>query len=116
MSTQINQYLMFAILIPYPKDSDSFYEKFEEYIQDSAFDSEVGGKDGIFCLCDGRSGKYVFIGEVIDKPSDGEYLGDIIDLNEIKLRPKKEKEIKSKVKGVFNLEGNYSYYLITRYR
>ena len=56
MSTQINQYFMYGILVPYEwrnewqeKTGKSFYETFEEFMDDSAFDSKIKHKVSTPC-------------------------------------------------------------------
>src|SRR5690349_15582244 len=85
MSVQRNQYLMWGVKKPYEfakeweaankkddPDFDGFYNHFEKFIDDSAFDSKITEVDGIFCLFDGMNGKYIVIGKVLAKSSDHE--------------------------------------------
>jgi hypothetical protein len=117
MSVQTNQYLMYAISIPFPKER-GWYDKYESFCDDSAFNKKIVHHDGIFCLFDGMSGKYCLIGRVLEKGSNddpciashGVPMEIPISLSEI------EKEfIHNSVKRNFNIEGDFKFYLITHY-
>jgi len=123
MSVQTNQYLMYGVMLTWDewkaiekksgKESD-FDSPFEEYQEDSSYDSKIGGKDGMFCLVDGMNGKYVVVGRVLHKESDGEYLGS----PPIEIRPndyRMQEEVKKKLADIFDIQGLPGYYLITHY-
>lgn len=124
MSTQINQFLIWGIKKPYSwhkqweEETDigkEFCETFKSFAEDSAFESTVNHKDGIFCLFDGKNGKYIFIGRVLAKAKHGELLGD----EPIMLRPptKLEKEfIRNSVVKNFGIDGDFRLWLVTHYR
>ena len=123
MSTQINQYFMYGILVPYKwrnewqeKTGKSFYETFEEFMDDSAFDSKIKHKEGIFCLSDGRDGRFIIIGRVLEKSSNGEYLGSDEPLTIPELTDIEKEYIEGSVKKHFNLEGKFNFYFVTYYR
>jgi len=79
MSVQTNQYLMYGVAYPYQfvkdweqKNEKDFYDTFERFMDDNAFNKKTNHVDGIFCLFDGMNGKYIVIGRVLDKGSDDE--------------------------------------------
>jgi len=123
MSTQINQLLLWAIHLPYKwheqweKDHDGkdFYDEFVSYMDDSAFESTVKHKDGIFCVFDGRYGRFIFIGRVLQKAKDGDMLGD----EPIDFPPLSELEkelIANSAERVFGVTGEFKHWLVTLYR
>jgi hypothetical protein len=122
MSTQINQYLMWATRLPYEgmkewekQHEKDFYDSFEDFMEDSAFSSEVEHKDGIFCLFDGMNGQYIFIGKVLAKSKEGSFLGDSI-LAIKKPAVREQSIIRNSVLRNFEVEGKFDLYLITHYR
>jgi hypothetical protein len=72
MSTQSPIYILWGLMLPYPKDSDAVYESGEDYM-DSAFDTEP--KPGVTILLDGMGGKYLAIGHVLAR--SGPYGDDL---------------------------------------
>ncbi len=70
MSVQSNIYILYGIIIPYPKgaetDDDKIYDLCDPYT-DSARDEAVNLKDNITILLDGMGGKYTAIGHVTHK-------------------------------------------------
>lgn len=131
MSTQINQYLIHGIRLPYEwseeweqshKDElpeyDGFYTRFEEYLSDSAYEDGWPQKDGITMLVDERDGKWIFIGHCMAKAKEGDLLGEekplLIDPNPL---PSCVADfLKAKVKKVFGVEGDWRTYLVTMLR
>jgi hypothetical protein len=73
MSTQVNTYVMYGVLLAKPNHRliDEQYDLLEPYL-DSAFDPEANPKDGITVLFDGMCGKYIAIGYVHAKSREGE--------------------------------------------
>lgn len=65
MSTQLNTYVMWGVLLPYSAD-DAVYDQCDPYL-DSAFDPAVNAKNGITVLFDGMCGEYIAVGHVVDK-------------------------------------------------
>ncbi len=79
MSVQTNQYLMYGVCKPFEfkkewekENGKDFYDTFESFMDDNAFNKKINHKDGIFCLYDGMNGKYIIIGRVLEKGSDDE--------------------------------------------
>ena len=71
MSTQINHYVMYGVLLPYPeypKFTDEMRALLEPYCDD-AFDADVNPKDGLTVLM--GDGDYIAIGHVIAKSDVG---------------------------------------------
>ena len=66
MSTQSNQYLMLAVRIPYNNDT---YQKYEKY-EDSPYKG-IQHYKGLAVKYDGRDGRYIFIGRVLQKSEEG---------------------------------------------
>lgn len=120
MSTQTNQFLMWGIKKPYSwhkqwekETGKEFNETFESFEEDSAFESTVNHKEGIFYLFDGCNGKYIIIGRVLAKARDGEFLGDD---EPIMLHPptKLEKEfIRNAVVKNFGIDGDFRLCFVT---
>lgn len=75
MSTQVNTYVLWGLILPYeevnalPGGEDSAYDRAEPYT-DSAFDEDVNPKNEVTILFDGMNGKYVAVGHVIAKTRD----------------------------------------------
>lgn len=126
MSTQINQYLIWGVSVPYSwakewekaneKGEDSFYSSFEGYMDDSSFNAKIVHKDGIFCLFDGRDGEYIIIGRVLAKSSDGEYIATDGPMKMPILTELEQELIRESVKRVFGIEGEFTHWLVTHYR
>jgi hypothetical protein len=123
MSTQINQYFMYGILVPYKwrnewmeRTGKQFYDTFEEFMDDSAFDNKIKGKDGIFCISEGRSGGFIIIGRVLDKSKDGEYLGSGKPIEVPELSEYDKKLTEAAVEKHFGLKGKFNFYFVTYYR
>lgn len=117
MSVQINQYIMIGVRIPFPGKHDDFYEKYESFMEDSAFNSNISHKEGIFCLFDGMNGKYVIIGRVMAKSSDGEYLadGEPIELP-LTLTELEQELISESINRNFGIDEPLKTFFVTKYR
>lgn len=129
MSTQTNQFLMWAIRLPFSFSKDwtaenhkrggeqEFYEHFEKFIcDDSAYEDDIKHEDGIFLLMDGRDGRFIFIGRVLAKAKDEDLLGDDKPV-EVKQLTESEKEfIKESVNRNFSVAGEFKYWIATVYR
>lgn len=124
MSTQINQYLMWGIKMPYEwqedfKDDDGavdFSERFEEFMDDSAFSDDVKHKDGIFCLFDGTDGKYIILGRVLMKAKDGSLLASGNPITMPELTDLEKEFIRISVHRNFGVTGEFNYWFVTHYR
>ena len=124
MSTQINQYFMYGIAVPYKwhkewekETGKNFHDTFEEFMYDSAFSAEIKHKDGIFCLFDGRDGKYIIIGNVLYKTdNDNPFLGDSEPLKVPEIGEYERAMIEINVERYFGLKGDFHYYFVTHYR
>lgn len=121
MSVQINQYLMYGISVPYPKDED-FYDNHEQFHgMNSAFNSDIpAGPDGIFCLMDGMNGNYMVIGKVLAKSDNYERIADDKPLRIDTLTEVQKLEVVSAIQKHFdnNMQSPViaDYYFITHYR
>lgn len=96
-------------------DFERFYSTFEDFMDDSAYKSEVVHKDGVFMLFDGRDGRFIYLGRVLAKAKDGDLLGDppieVTDLTDL------EKEfIRISVERNFGVKGDFKHHFITVYR
>ena len=83
MSTQVNQYLIYGIKLPYiwgkeweRKTGKSFYETFENFLNDSAFNDKIAQEEGLTIIFDGMDGEYIFIGYCSAKSGNHEFLGE----------------------------------------
>lgn len=124
MSTQINQYFMYGILVPYDwykewekKSGKDFHDTFNEFMNDNAYDTIIKHKDGIFCLFNGRDGRYIIIGKVLEKTEDDDpFLGNGNPLVVPEIEIADKAEIENAVYRYFELEGDFHYYFVTHYR
>lgn len=103
-------YIMYGISIPYSwhkewelKTGKDFHNTFDEYLNNN-------NKDGIFCCFDGRDGKHLIIGKILNKLDDynNTYPIEVQELNNIE-----KKIIESNVNKFFGLDGNFCYYFVT---
>lgn len=130
MSTQINQYLMYGIALPYtfaeewekaqPKEDNKhpdFYTHFEGFIQDSAFNDKIVHKEGIFCLFDGRDGRCIIIGRVIARTSDHGFLADEGPPLTMKAPTPLEQELlAASIERNFGVTGEMQFHFVTMLR
>lgn len=124
MSTQINQYVMYGISVPFEwhyeweaENGKDFYDTFEKFMQDSAFNLDVTHSDGIFCLFDGRDGRFIIIGKVLKKSDDDEpFIGSEEPIKIDEISNTEKLIIQSKVLEYFGLKGEFNYYFVTKYR
>lgn len=116
MSVQRNQYLMYGHLIQKEQISKDFYDKFERFLDDSAYKLDVNHIDGIFCLYDGMSGKYAIIGRVLEKSTDHECIADCEPITMPSMTELEIELIEESIKRNFGIEPECDYYLVTHYR
>ena len=92
---QLNQYFMYGILVP--------YDKFKDWNLDA-------NDDDISCIFNGRDGKFLIIGKILEKTNDDNPI-IIPELEDI------EKYIIEKsVQEQFGLEGDFHYYFVKNYK
>lgn len=104
-----NQYFMYGISVPY-----NWYKKWEH---GTGKKFPVGIYGDIFCLFDGRDGKYIIIGRVLESTNDDNpYMGDKEPLIVPELDEVDKIIIQNFVKEQFDLEGEFHYYFVTQYR
>jgi len=124
MATNTNQYFMYGTLVPYSwhreweaKTGKDFYTTFEKYMEDKSYDKLTRHKDGIFCLFDGRDGKFIIIGRVLKKSSaDNPFLGNDIPFKVPMLEEHEKVIIEDSVYRHFDIDGEFNYYFVTRCR
>jgi hypothetical protein len=125
MSTQKNQYFMYGVLLPYKwhreweaKTGKYFQETFQEFMDDNSNETGINQIDGIFCLFDGRDGKFIIIGRVLNKSSNEQpFLGDGRPIEVPLLRPEEEEEVMNSVIKHFDIDDpHFTYYFVTKYR
>lgn len=135
MSTQINQYLIYGISLPYDWHKEwekakngnlkscepgyvDFYTASRDYLYDSAFDANWPQKDGITLLFDGRDGRFIIIGHCLAKAKHGDYLGErcILEIPSDPVPASFKEYLKTEVKRVFGVEGIWKIYLVTKFR
>jgi len=125
MSVQTNQYLIYGVSLPYTFSKEwekqtgkDFYETFEDFMDDSAFSRQVNHKDGIFCLFDGMSGRYIVIGRVIEKGDDDDpfiAVGEPLSFDS--MCNGDQQAVKESIERNFGIqEAELKYWLITHYR
>ena len=124
MGTQVNQYFMYGISVPYnwhkeweEKTGKDFHDTFEEFMKESTDNRIVYNKEGIFCLFDGRDGRFIIIGQVLLK-SDNEnpFLGNEEPISVPEFDEIDKIFIEASVKEHFGLEGDFHYYFVTKYK
>jgi len=107
---------MYGISVPYnwykeweDKTGKDFHETFEEFMDES--------KDNIHCLFDGRDGRYIIIGKVLEK-TDGNQrlLGDEQPIVVPKINKWDRNIIERNVKKHFGLTGDFNFYFVTHYK
>ena len=109
MEERLNQYFMYGISIP--------YKQYKEWEVGTGRKFPVGNYGDIFCLFDGRDGKYLIIGRVLEKTNESNpYLGEkepfiVPELDEVE-----KVIIRNSVKQQFDLEGEFHYFFVTNYR
>ena len=93
MGTELMNYAILGVKLPYPEmadDNEDAQEKCEEYF-DSAYNTDIEGKNGINVIFDGMNGQYVFAGQILEKwnessgglePTDFERVYDFYSLRE----------------------------------
>lgn len=115
---------MYGILKPYSwrkewekKTGKDFYNTFEDFMEDNAYDNIIRHTDGIFCLFDGRDGRYIIIGRVLAKTSDDfPFLGSDEPLMVPDMEDDEKMIIEDSVFTYFGLEGDFHFYFVTHYR
>jgi len=107
MEERLNQYFMYGISIP--------YKQYKEWEVGTGRKFPVGNYGDIFCLFDGRDGKYVIIGKVLEKTDENHpaYMGAKEPLIVPELEMIDEIIIQNSVKQQFDIEGEFHYYFIT---
>ena len=124
MSTQTNQYFMYGKLVPYnwhkeweKETGKNFHKTFDKFMEDNAYDTITKHKDGIFCLFDGRDGRYIIIGRVLQKTDDDQpFLGSDEPLQVPKMEEHEKIIIEDSVFRHFGLEDDFHHYFVTHYR
>lgn len=118
MSVQRNQYLIYGHLLAKDfinLDGDAFYERFEKFMDDSAFTAEIKHHDGIFLLQSGM-GKYMIVGRVLEKSSNGECIADEEPMTLPELTDLEIEFIENSIRRNFEVEPDCDFYFITHYR
>lgn len=124
MSVQTNQYLLYGVMLPYEwhkewekEHGKDFYETFEPYMDDSAFDEGVNHKDGVFCIFDGMNSRFIAIGRVIDKSKDGELIAEESPIALPEFSDLEEELLSSSITRVFGITNHVmAFYFITLFR
>ena len=103
-----DQYFMYGIAVPY-----NWYKEWEA---GTGRKFPAGRYGDIFTLFDSRDGKYLIIGEVLERTDkENPYLGEKEPLVVPELEEVDKMIIRNSVKEKFDLEGKFHYYFITRY-
>lgn len=124
MSVQIHQYLIYGIKTNTKfiheweeKNGKDFHDEFDDFMHDSAFKREIVEKDGIFCLYDGMSGRYLIIGKVYQKGTDDEpFIADDEPYSFDEPSESEKQKIADSIERNFGLKGDMKMWLVTRYR
>lgn len=120
MSVQTNQFLMYGLKLDPKKLTNALYDKYEPFMDDSAFTTTVNHKDGVFCCYDGMSGYFLIVGKVIEKSQDGELIGGPIEITTL-LSKNEKVEIAHSIQRNFSEllplgEWACDYIFLTQYR
>lgn len=98
---------MYGISVP--------YNRYKEWEAGTGRKFPVGIYGNIFCLFDGRDGKYIIIGRVLESNFyDKPYLGIQEPLVVPELDEVDKIIIRNSVKEQFDIEGEFHYYFITQ--
>lgn len=92
------QYFMYGILVP--------YDRYKEWEDGTGRKFPVGTYGDIFCLFNGRDGKYVIVGKKI-KINNFESPILVPELNEFE-----QMEVESSVEEKFGFAGDFHYYFV----
>lgn len=115
---------MYGILMPYEwhreweaKTGKDFYGTFEKYMEDRSYEEITKHKEGIFCLFDGRDGRYIIIGRVLQRgDEDQPFLGENRPYKVPLLEDYEQVIIEDAVFRHFDLQGEFNYYFVTHYK
>lgn len=124
MSVQTNQYLIYGIcksgewIKEWENETGkNFYDTFESFMDDSAFDKKINHKDGIFCLFDAMNGKYIIIGRVLDKGSDDyPFIADGTPMSFTDPSEMEKEFISNSIERNFGIKGEMKHWIVTNYR
>jgi hypothetical protein len=108
---RLNQYFMYGISVPY-----NWYKEWETKTGRSF---PVGVYGNIFCLFNGRDGRYIIIGKVLERTDIEDNNPSYMGFKEPLIVPELEEVdkiiIQNSVKEQFGLEGEFHYYFVTQY-
>jgi hypothetical protein len=120
MSVQQKQYLIIGIILPYSyfdNMTEDVYEFLEEYMI-SNYDKTINHKNGLACLFDGMSGKYIILGRIIQSGKNclSEYCINYSNLTEIQSNNQIIfQEVEHSLLDVFNISVKPELLLVTHY-
>ena len=110
MSSTFTQYIINGILLPYDS-CKNHYDKLEPYIDDPKY--------GLTVLYDGMCGKYVVIGELINKSEKNQPLEEITTIYENDFVSGTSTHLVSMFLDNLEIdssEGNWGIHIVTHYR
>jgi len=108
------QHFIYGISLPFStfeKRGFNFNEAYINFVnEDALIDSSVEEANS-YCLFNTRDGKFIILGRKIDVHESNESPYKFIELNDF------EKDyIKNHIKKHFDVDGEYSYYFITKFK
>lgn len=107
----LNQYFMYGISVP--------YNRYKEWEERTGRCFPVGVYGNIFCLFNGRDGRYIIIGKVLERTDTDDNNPSYMGYKEPLIVPELEEVdkiiIQNSVKEHFDLEGEFHYYFVTQY-
>jgi hypothetical protein len=122
MGTNSKQYFMYGIYLPFKwyeewelNNKISFHKTYEKFMNEDIFIDNENIDENIYCLFDGRDGRFIIIGRVLDKSNDNEMLGTDEPIKIPELSNFEILYIKSLVKKNFNVDGEFHYYFVTKF-
>lgn len=86
------------------------FRKFIEGVDEK----EVQHEEGIACLFDGRDGRFIIIGRVIERAPEGKMLGARKPVGISKFTALEEELIRTSVKRNFGVEGDFEPWIVTK--
>ena len=114
---ELNQYFIYGICVPFnwhkqweEETGKDFQETFKEYMLESTDNRKVFNKDGIFCLFDNRGQKFIIVGQVLLKFNNENPIV-IPEFERVD-----ELLIEASVKEHFNLDGEFHYFFVKKYK
>lgn len=113
---------MYGICLPFEwhiewekAENKDFYETYEAFMNDDIFIDNSSNNKKIYCLFDGRDGRFIIIGRILNRSDDDEVLGDNKPIVVPNLNDFEKHYIENLVNKHFGVVGEFHYYFVTKY-